>query len=199
MVIDGDDVTVHPLDGRTLPVVGNVRQVVQIEIVHERLQGGLKLTIVVMDSIDFLLDIIAVSLDCLHHRFLRRELPHQHLHHQGTGIGEFQEMRIGKILRHNLLHQGVGNLLIQDGGISQINIADQTFFIMFHHFLLTLIIILSHQLTGMRQIEQSLELIHIGTVLFHGLHLVNQPVGNRQVFQRHQGRLHVQAGQEADS
>ena len=149
MVIDGDDVPIHPLDGSTLPAVGNIRQVVQIEIVHERLQGGLKLTVVITGSTEFLLHTITVSPDSLSHRFRRRDLSHLHLHHQGTGIGELRQMRIGKIPCNNHLHQGVGKLLFQDGRISQINITDQTFLSNFRLFVQATVILLTHQLAGM--------------------------------------------------
>ncbi len=100
----------------------------------------------------FLPKLLAVSFSCRLPDFLRRELSYQHLHHQGTGIGKLRQMRFGKIPGYNLLHQGVCMLLLHDGGICQIHIADQPFISIGSLLLQSLISLLTHQLEGQRQL-----------------------------------------------
>ena len=152
MVVDGDDVLIHLLHGSTLPAEGNICQVVQIEVVHIRQQHVLELYMVKPLIIDFLPKLLAVSFSCRLPDFLRRELSYQHLHHQGTGIGKLRQMRFGKIPGYNLLHQGVSMLLLHDGGICQIHIADQPFISIGSLLLQSLISLLTHQQEGQRQL-----------------------------------------------
>ena len=103
---------------------------------------------------------------------LRRNLSQHHLHHQGAGVREPRQMWVGKIPGHDNLHQGVGMLLFQDGGIGKIHIAHQAFFGMLYPFLLTLVIFFAHNQIGMGQAEQNFVFFYQSTELRYGLHLV---------------------------